>query len=108
MADATTLAARRLLAIGKLLGYIRSGEPDLTNRQMAIVMIVAWTTGPHTVRGLARQLGVAKPVITRALNTLAPMRLLRRERDTGDGRNVWILPTDQGRAFLERVEAARG
>ena len=45
-----------------LIAYVRSGEPDLTNRQMALLMLVYLTPGPHTVRGLARVLGVSKPV----------------------------------------------
>ena len=40
-----------------LIAYVRSGEPDLTNRQMALLMLVYLTPGPHTVRGLARVLG---------------------------------------------------
>jgi hypothetical protein len=43
-----------------LIEYVRSGEPDLTNRQMALLMLVYLTPGPHTVRGLARQ-GPAGP-----------------------------------------------
>src|SRR5688572_25328116 len=39
-----------------LIAYVRSGEPDLTNRQMALLMLVYLTPGPHTVRGLARVL----------------------------------------------------
>ena len=49
-----------------LISYVRSGQPDLTNRQMALLMLVYLTPGPHTVRGLAHILGVSKPVITRA------------------------------------------
>ena len=64
-----------------LIGYVRSGQPDLTNRQMALMLLVYLTPGPHTVRGLARVLGVSKPVITRALNTLGGLGYLRRERD---------------------------
>jgi hypothetical protein len=44
-----------------LIGYVRSGQPDLTNRQMALMMLVYLTPGPHTVRGLAHILGVSKP-----------------------------------------------
>ena len=33
-----------------LIAYVRSGEPDLTNRQMALLMLVYLTPGPHTVR----------------------------------------------------------
>ena len=84
-----------------LIGYVRSGEPDLTNRQMALLMLVYLTPGPHTVRGLARMLGVSKPVVTRALNTLGALGYLRRERDQDDRRNVFVVRTSDGAEFLE-------
>jgi len=84
-----------------LVGYVRSGQPDLTNRQMALLLLVYLTPGPHTVRGLAQSLGVSKPVVTRALNTLGALGYLRRERDEADRRNIFIAPTDTGADFLE-------
>jgi DNA-binding MarR family transcriptional regulator len=84
-----------------LIEYVRSGEPDLTNRQMALLMLVYLTPGPHTVRGLARMLGVSKPVVTRALNTLGALGYLRRERDQDDRRNVFVVRTNDGAEFLE-------
>ena len=84
-----------------LIGYVRSGKPDLTNRQMALLMLVYLTPGPHTVRGLARMLGVSKPVVTRALNTLGALGYLRRERDQDDRRNIFVVRTNSGAEFLE-------
>jgi DNA-binding MarR family transcriptional regulator len=84
-----------------LIAYVRSGEPDLTNRQMALLMLVYLTPGPHTVRGLAKVLGVSKPVVTRALNTLGALGYLRRERDQDDRRNVFVVRTTNGAEFLE-------
>ncbi len=84
-----------------LIGYVRSGDPDLTNRQMALLMLVYLTPGPHTVRGLAHILGVSKPVVTRALNTLGTLGYLRRERDQDDRRNVFVVRTTNGADFLE-------
>ena len=84
-----------------LVGYVRSGQPDLTNRQMALLLLVYLTSGPHTVRGLAQSLGVSKPVVTRALNTLGALGYLRRERDEADRRNIFIAATDKGAKFLE-------
>ncbi len=83
------------------MDYVRSGHPDLTNRQMALLMIVYASSGPHTVRGLAHELGVSKPVITRALNTLGALGYLRRERDEADRRNIFIVRTNVGADFLE-------
>ncbi len=84
-----------------IVSYVRSGQPDLTNRQMALMLIAYITPGPHTVRGLAHQLNVSKPVITRALNTLGTLGYLRRERDDNDRRNIFVAKTDQGAAFLD-------
>ena len=84
-----------------LIAYVRSGVPDLTNRQMALLMLVYLTPGPHPVRGLAKVLGVSKPVVTRALNTLGALGYLRRERDQDDRRNVFVVRTNNGTDFLE-------
>ena len=87
-----------------LISYVRSGQPDLTNRQMALMLLVYLTPGPHTVRGLAHILGVSKPVITRALNTLGTLGYLRRVRDEADRRNVFVAKTSLGQEFLESFE----
>lgn len=84
-----------------LVDYVRSGKPDLTNRQMALMMTVYISAGPHTVRGLAEALNVSKPVITRALNKLSALGYLRRERDASDRRNIFITRTPKGAEFLD-------
>lgn len=84
-----------------LVDYVRSGKPDLTNRQMALMMTVYISAGPHTVRGLAEVLNVSKPVITRALNKLSALGYLRRERDAADRRNIFIARTPKGAEFLD-------
>lgn len=83
-----------------LVDYVRSGEPDLTNRQMALLMLVYLDQGPHTVRGLARALNVSKPVVTRALNRLGALGYLRRQRDEADKRNIFVARTTRGADFL--------
>lgn len=79
--------------------------PDLTMRQLAIMDLVANDPGPHTVRGVARQLGIVRPVVTRALNTLGELGFLMRAPDPDDGRSLYILMTADGREFLEKVAA---
>jgi DNA-binding MarR family transcriptional regulator len=83
-----------------LIDYVRSGEPDLTNRQMALMLLVYLDPGPHTVRGLARALNVSKPVVTRALNRLGALSYLRRQRDETDKRNIFVARTPEGAEFL--------
>ena len=95
-------AAQTLSAwMGALVDYVRSGEPDLTNRQMALLLVVYLSPGPHTVRGLARVLNVSKPVVTRALNRLGALGYLRRQRDDADKRNIFVARTSEGADFLE-------
>lgn len=91
-----------------LIGYVRSGECDLSNRQMALLLVIYKTPDPHTVRGLAATLRVSKPVITRALNTLSALGYLRRERDDSDRRSIFIARTSTGARFLERFEKIIG
>jgi len=79
---------------------VRADEPDLTARQLAVLMTVYLGPPPHTVRGLAATLGVGKPAITRALDTLSRHGLVRRRKDDADGRNVLVQRTVRGSMFL--------
>lgn len=85
------------------LDLVRDGEADLSARQTAILLTVYLELPPHTVRGLAKQLGVTKPVITRALDTLGKLGLLTRKRDEEDRRNVVIQRTVAGALAVERL-----
>jgi len=82
---------------------VRSGEPNLSSRQVAILLTIYLELPPHTVRGLARKLGVTKAVITRALDTLGKLELVARRRDENDRRNVVIQRTVRGALAVERL-----
>ncbi len=84
------------------LALVLDNKPDLTTRQMTILLTVYLEPPPHTVRGLAAKLDVTKPVITRALDTMGRMELLKRKRDDRDRRNVIIQRTVEGALFLEQ------
>jgi DNA-binding MarR family transcriptional regulator len=86
-----------------MLDLVRDGEHDLSARQTAILLTVYLETPPHTVRGLAAKLGVSKPVITRALDTLGEKELLARRRDEVDRRNVVVQRTVKGALFVEHL-----
>lgn len=85
------------------LEIVRSGGPDLSTRQIVILLTVYLEPPPHTVRGLAAKLSVTKPVITRALDSMGELDLLGRRRDETDKRNVIIQRTATGALFLERL-----
>ena len=79
---------------------VRADTPDLTQRQLAILLHVYLVPPPHTVRGLARTLKVTKPAITRALDRLGELDLARRKVDPMDRRSVLVQRTLKGSAFL--------
>jgi DNA-binding MarR family transcriptional regulator len=85
------------------LALVKDGEPDLSFRQLSILLIIYMDTPPHTVRGLAARLGVTKPVITRALDTMGKLDLVARRRDDIDRRNVIIQRTVPGALYVEKL-----
>src|SRR5207244_1802239 len=48
-----------------LVESLRGGGPDLSQRQLSLLLTVYLTPPPHTVRGLAELLRVSKPAISR-------------------------------------------
>ncbi|MCX5496309.1 MarR family transcriptional regulator [Kaistia dalseonensis] len=82
---------------------VRAGGHDLSARQMAVLLTVYLDMPPHTVRGLAAKLGVTKPAITRALDTMGRLGLLTRHRDATDKRNVIIQRTVAGALAVEQL-----
>jgi DNA-binding MarR family transcriptional regulator len=88
---------------GVTVDVVRTEPMDLTQRQLAILLIVYLEMPPHTVRGLASRLGVAKPVITRALDTMGRHGLVKRRRDERDRRNVLVQRTVEGALHLDRI-----
>ena len=57
------------------------GHPDFTMRQLSVLLTIYLERPPHTVRGIAARLGVTKPVVTRALDSLGALDLVSSSRD---------------------------
>lgn len=85
------------------LTQVRGNLPDLSIRQTAILLTIYLDLPPHTVRGLAAKLGVTKPVITRALDSMGKLGLVTRRRDEQDRRNVVIQRTVEGALAVETL-----
>lgn len=88
------------------LRLVLDDGPDLSIRQLAILLSIYLDPPPHTVRALASKLGVTKPVITRALDSMGKLSLVARRRDDTDRRNVVIQRTVAGALFVERLADA--
>lgn len=98
---------RRAIIIG-----VRRDAPDLSARQMALLLSVYLMPPPHTVRGLAAALKISKPAVTRAVDRLSEFDFVRRRKDEDDRRSVLIQRTVRGSVFLREfgeiiAEAAR-
>lgn len=83
-----------------IVDSVRRDAPDLSARQMAVLLSVYMTPPPHTVRGLAEILNVSKPAITRALDRLGEYRLARRKSDARDRRSILVQRTVTGSVYL--------
>ncbi len=91
-----------------VVALVRRDGPDLSARQLGVFLTVYLTDGPHTVRGLAAELNVSKPAITRALDRLGELDLARRKVDPMDRRSVLVQRTLKGAAFLRDLRTTMG
>lgn len=83
---------------------VRSDGTDLSARQMAVFLTCYLNEGSQTVRGLAAILNVSKPAITRALDRLGELDLIRRKFDPMDRRSVLVQRTLKGNAYLSEIQ----
>jgi DNA-binding MarR family transcriptional regulator len=85
-----------------LSASVRGDGPDLSARQMAILLTVYTQPPPHTVRGLSVSLNISKPAISRALDRLGQLGIVRRRRDDYDRRSIEVQRTVKGAVFLSK------
>jgi DNA-binding MarR family transcriptional regulator len=83
-----------------IIALVQRDGPDLSSRQLSVLLICYLEDGPHTVRGLSERLATSKPAITRALDRLSEFNLLRRKGNPNDRRSVNMQRTMNGAAFL--------
>lgn len=74
--------------------------PDLSTRQLSVLLIIYLESKKHTVRSLATSINVSKPVITRCIDSLSILGFVKRVRDETDKRSVFIYRTVKGAVFL--------
>jgi len=115
MATTPNAASDQLVGILRdtVVALVRRDGADLSARQLGVFLTCYLRDGGHTVRGLAAELNVSKPAITRALDRLGELDLARRKVDPLDRRSVLVQRTLKGAAFLRDLrgimnEAATG
>lgn len=112
---ASSAASDQLVGVLRdtIVALVRRDGPDLSARQLGVFLTCYLTDKAHTVRGLAADLDVSKPAITRALDRLSEFELVRRKIDPADRRSVLVQRTLKGSSFLRELrsimtEAASG
>jgi DNA-binding MarR family transcriptional regulator len=91
-----------------VVALVRRDGPDLSARQLGVFLTCYLQDGAHTVRGLALELNVSKPAITRALDRLSELDLARRKTDPADRRSVLVQRTLKGQALLRDLRTIMG
>ncbi len=84
-----------------LVASLRDSAPDLSARQMSILLTVYTAPPPHTVRDLSEALAISPPAVSRALDRLCGLGYARRLSDEYDRRSMHIARTELGAAFLD-------
>jgi len=88
-----------------VVALVRRDGADLSARQLGVFLTCYLNDGGHTVRGLAADLNVSKPAVTRALDRLGELDLARRKVDPMDRRSVLVQRTSKGSAFLRELRS---
>jgi DNA-binding MarR family transcriptional regulator len=86
-----------------VVSLVRRDTVDLSARQLGVFLTCYLNDGAHTVRGLAEDLNISKPAVTRALDRLTEFDLVRRKVDPNDRRSVLVQRTPRGAAFLRET-----
>ena len=87
-----------------IVALVRRDGPDLTARQLGVFLTCYLEDESQTVRGLAADLNVSKPAITRALDRLTEFDLVRRKTDPLDRRSVLVQRTVAGNGFMRDLK----
>ena len=86
-----------------LMTAFQNGEPDLSLRQLAILMSIS-KHGQISIGELSAQLHIPKPAVTRAVDRLEQLDLCKREFSACDRRKVLAVSKRNAHILLETWE----
>lgn len=99
-------ASQIVMILLRLVRALERVDTDLTPQQYRILKLSG--AGGERSAKLAERLAVAKPTLTATADGLVAAGYARRDAEPGDRRVVRLCLTDQGRAALDRADAAYG
>ena len=88
-----------------IVSLVRRDAPDLTSRQLGVLLVCSLSDESQTVRGLAEKLKIPKPSISRALDRLTELGLARRRPDPLDQRSIFVQVTAKGLTLVRSLGA---
>lgn len=91
--------------LGVLTRMCGSDQPDLTMRQLAVLVYLGTLRAEDepekaVFQVVAQAIGMSKPAMTRTVTKLQEMGFIERQELERDLRQYWIQLTDAGRAYL--------
>lgn len=89
-----------------ILQHVRDSGPDLSPRQMSILLTIYIDPKPYSVKMLSSRLKISKPAICRAMDLLEKHDFAKRTPDPKDKRKVIVSRTDKGYQFLGKFSEA--
>ena len=81
----------------------RNGEPDLSLRQLAILMFVT-KHGRASIGDLSDELHIPKPSVSRAVDKREGLKFCQREICGNDRRIIVAIPKVSGYKYVQRFE----
>ena len=81
----------------------KENDSDLSSRQMAVLLKVYMSDPPHTVKQLATEMNVSKSAISKALDKLSVLDLVKRQTDENDRRIITLSRTLKGARFVTKL-----
>ncbi len=101
------LASALAVSVSRLSRRLRQErDSDLTATQLSALGTL-WRHGPLTVGALAAHERVQPPSMTRTVNCLVAVGLVRRHKTDTDGRQVVVHLSEQGSAVLDTERRRR-
>lgn len=101
-------ALQLVLALHRLVRSLRTPGTTAGLHSTQLLMLVQLIqAGPQRIGELAARVPCSQPTATTVANALAAAGLVRRVRDTTDGRAIQLCITDAGRAVLQDVARAQ-
>jgi DNA-binding MarR family transcriptional regulator len=94
-------ALQLVLALHRLVRSLRTPAGPHPTQLLVLVQLIQ--AGPQRIGELAARVPCSQPTATTVANALAADGLVRRVRDTTDGRAIQLCITDAGRAVVQDV-----